>query len=404
MNETRRYVFKLYPTAPQADIFHIQRKMCADLWNAMKQRIEDTYRRERRMLSYFDLTNEITQLRAECPEWAVVPAVTSQRVAKWLTDSYQAFFRRLKAGEEPGYPQWRRRDQATTIPLGTMDKTGWRVEQRDDNPRSWRLHYKSVSQVKDRTTWIHARGRLPDNLQGDPAWIGEYRNGDIIWRDGAWWLSICVDIEGRRLAGRKSLTVEFDLIDGIAKINGRLEPADDIADMRVLAEDIDRLKSQRDIAFPRGKKLTEQEREQLGDLKIEISRLSAYAARRRKDFLHVFTARLVARASDITLLVPPVKVATKSPRGNAKDWGANVETVSRLNRHVLSFAPAMAIAMLEYKAKEAGIRCDVVRKTETEIAVGEKLVAAGKAQRKSKRAIRRQEWESSTRNSQLSMQ
>src|SRR3954465_4257386 len=108
---TRRYLFKLYPTVEQAINLHEQRKMMADLWNALKQRREDVYRRERRSLTYFDLTNEITTLRHECPEWADIPAITAHRVAKWLTDSYQAFFRRLKAGEEPGYPGWKRRER-----------------------------------------------------------------------------------------------------------------------------------------------------------------------------------------------------------------------------------------------------------------------------------------------------
>lgn len=87
---------------------------------------------------------------------------------------------------------------------------------------------------------------------------------------------------------------------------------------------------------------------------------------------------------------PPVKENTQSPRGSDAEFGANVETVSKLNRNTLNQAPAMAIQMLAYKAEEAGIRCDVIEDAAPKIAIGGKLVAAGKAVRKSKRALREQ--------------
>lgn len=79
---------------------------------------------------------------------------------------------------------------------------------------------------------------------------------------------------------------------------------------------------------------------------------------------------------------------TASPRGDARHWGANVAAVSSLNRHVLGQAPMMAVKMLEYKAAETGIRCDVVKDKAPNIAVGAKLVSAGKMLRKANRAIR----------------
>jgi formylmethanofuran:tetrahydromethanopterin formyltransferase len=43
--------------------------------------------------------------------------------------------------------------------------------------------------------------------------------------------------------------------------------------------------------------------------------------------------------------------------------------------------------MLVYKASEAGIRCNVIPDETPDIAIGEKLVAAGKKLRKLKRAL-----------------
>lgn len=409
----RRYLFKLYPTPSQAAVLHQQRKMMADLWNALKQRREDVYRREGRSLTYFDLTNEITTLRHECPEWAIVPAVTAHRVAKWLTDSYAAFFRRLKKGEAPGYPRWQRRETATTIPLGTMDKTGWRVEQRDDNPFSWRLHYKSVTDVKNRATWMHARGRIPARrdsesksapaptesitpgsshrkvMASESVTVSDWRNADIIWRDNHWWLSVCVDIEPRRSGGRFPVTIALDLLDDFARVNGIAETPAELIEVLAIQSDIDRLKSERDVRWPRGAKLSDEARAELAEANAEIADISAYVARKRRNALHVWSANIVARASDITVIAPPVRDAVASPRGDDKRWGAHVETVSGLNRQVLSQAPATAIRMLKYKAEEAGIRCDVVEDPAPKIAVGGDLVSAGKQMRRARRELKR---------------
>jgi putative transposase len=379
----RRYLFKLYPTKAQAAKLDEQRKMMADLWNALKQRIEDTYRREARVLSYFDLTNEITGLRHECPEWAQIPAVSAHRVAKWLVDSYAAFFRRLKTGEAPGYPRWQRRERGTTIPLGRMDKTGWRIAQRRDNPLSWRLHYKSVTEARTPQHWLHGRGKLP----GAPL---DWRNADIIWRDGRWWLSLCVALEPRRTAGRASLHIVFDLIDCFARVGGIPEEPPDFARLSPLQDDIDQLKSERDQRWPHRRSRNDAEQQAFADANAQITQLSGYLARVRRNTLHVWTARILARASDLTIVAPSsVRRETRSPRGDAKNWGANVEMVSTVNRHILAQAPAMAIAMLKYKAQEAGIRCDVISDAAPAISIGGDLAVGGKQLRRARRELRR---------------
>jgi putative transposase len=380
----RRYLFKLYPTEAQADRLHEQRRMMCDLWNALKQRIEDTYRREGKMLSYFTLTNEITELGHECPEWAAIPNGTAQRVAKWLTDAYKAFFRRLKAGEAPGYPRWQRREGGTTVPLGTMGRTGWLLKQRRDNPLSWWLHYKSVTNIKaPPQTWVHGRGRFP----GAPT---DWNNADIIWRDGHWWLSICVEMPARRAPGNVGLTVEFDLLDGFALVNDVPEEPPDFTKLAPLQGDIDRLKSERDQRWPRRRPRGDAEEAAFRIANAEIAQLSGYLARLRRNALHVWSARIVARASDLTIIAPAsLKSETRSPRGDAAHWGANVEPVSAINRHILAQAPATAIAMLKYKAEEAGIRCDIVSDAASAISVGGDLAAAGKELRRARRQLRR---------------
>lgn len=408
----RRYQFALYPTVAQADLLHVHRRMMADLWNALKQRCEDVYRRscganvqdrrflanesvlpQKRSLTFFDLTNELTALRRECPEWQAIPAVTLHRVAKQLTDAFHAFFRRCRTGDAPGYPKWRSRERTQSIPLGTgtravrdkkMWKTGWRFCQRDDNRFSWSLYYGDAD-LKDRATWIHARGRFPREVE-------EFNNADIIWRDGKWHLSVCVEQHAGRWPGREAIVIRLDAIGCFATVNDIPSYPDGLAEAFDIEQAVDDLKSVRDGRWKRPPRREAPDRAEWRKACIEISRLAAQAARIRRNALHVWTARIIARASDITIVMPAsIKEETASPRGDQKRWGANVEVVSELNRHILNQAPAAARAMLEYKAAEAGIRCDVVADEAPNTAAGRDLVTARKAVRSVKHQAKKED-------------
>jgi putative transposase len=373
--------------------------MVADLWNAMKQRCEDVYRRnsqkakeDRRRLTFFDLTNEITELRRECPEWQALPAVTMHRVAKQLTLAFDAFFRRCRNGEAPGYPRWRAREKNQSIPLGTGTrtlkgtdkktwKTGWRFLRREDNPLSWALYYGGAD-LKDMSTWIHARGRFPTD-------VNEFNNADIIWRDGKWLLSVCVEQNSIRFPGRERVIVRMDTIDCFAIVNDMPSAPDGLIEAQELDEQADRLKAARDGQWQRPPRHDAPERSDWNAACAEISRVQAKAKRIRHNALHVWTSRIVGRASDLTIIVPPsFRDATASARGDEKEWGANTAIVAKVNRHVLNQAPATARAMLEYKAAEAGIRCDIVIDNAPNIAISEKLIAVGKQARRTKRLIK----------------
>jgi transposase len=177
----------------------------------------------------------------------------------------------------------------------------------------------------------------------------------------------------RRVPGKRPVTVDFDLIDGLARVDGELETPEPLSRIAALARDLDRMKSERDRRWPRPARADPDWQ----DADTEIRRLSARIARARRDCLHVWTTRIVQRASDLTIHSPRISEHTSTPRGDEREWGAHTSTVSELNRSVLSYAPAMAVQMLSYKAEEAGIRCDVVIDEAPAIAIGAAMVQAG---------------------------
>jgi putative transposase len=388
----RRYLFRLYPDPAQSAALHQQRMMMVDLWNALLQRHEDIYGRTRgrqrgvthaegkSSYTFFDMTAEITGLRRECAEWAALSVWSAHGIAHALDQAFQGFFRRAKqgAGAQSGYPRFQRRRHGQRIPhrhnlppgRKSGSGSGCRLAERDG--RNWSLALKGIGGP------IHARGKLP-------AQAIAYKNADVLWRDDKWWLSICVEMAPRRNPGDRKIMVDFDLIDGFARIDGEIETPAKLARAHAMMEHVDSLKSERDRRWPRRASNDPEWQES----NREIARLSARVARLRRECLHVWTTRVVRRANDITIRMPRVSAHIATPRGDAGQWGAAVETVSSLNRNTLSYAPAAAAAMLQYKAEEAGIRCDVIVDEAPGIAVGKKLVAAGRAVRRAKWAIRR---------------
>lgn len=400
----RRYEWRLYLTLVQMAILREQAGMCADLWNALLSICEERYRRARcgrtwhcaecarlnklcdqhKLPSEFDMGYWISEMLAECPEWRELSTWTPRRVATALSAAWQAFFRRLKAGEEAGYPRYKSRRRANTIPHRCL--SGCKIIKSDRHKTSWILRLKGVPGD------IHLRGGTRHHGVGDiKAMINEWMDADIRLDDRGGDISVAVAIDERRQSygHPRPVTVRFDLLDCFAVVNNEQITLPDL----IRAKDLDDRRAETQAAFdlqwPRGKRLTDLDWRERNEQRAEIGHLASRIARIRRNALHVWTKQVTERASVLTIYRPRVKDNTRTPRGDAKDWGAAVKPVSSLNRNTLSYAPAMAVQMLEYKAKELGIPCEVIEDIAPEIAIGAKLVSANKATRKLNRAIRR---------------
>jgi transposase len=407
----RRYGdYQIYGDAGQVPRLHRSRLLIGAVYNGMVQMSHDQIRRTsggkgvrhrdgKILPSAYDLCRELKPLRQQCPEFKAVPVASYEEVARFLDESWAAFFRNIAAGnfQRAGEPRYKRRDQMTSIPLGVMQNAktgqfqtkGWVLVQCEDNPRNWLLHVAGISKANDRRTWMHVRGKLP----ADPAL---WRNGTITWKAGKWWLSICLEIPrpteaivGDASCGRQT-RVEFDLLDDFVRVNGIAETPPDLLRTAELQDALAALKRQFDLDYPYTdrRRLCHDAYRQKAEARLKISRLSLKIANIRRNALHVWTTRLVRGASDITVVMPPVLDYLKSARGDPQNWGANVAPVSELHEHVLNFAPSAAIAMLQYKAETKGIRCDVVEAEDTKLKIGPELVKAGKLARRASRLSR----------------
>jgi putative transposase len=105
----KAYKYKLKPTPEQARQLEEILWRCRTLYNtALEQRIT-TYRRCGVTLTCYQQHAELPDLKAAFPEFGEIHSQVLQDVLTRLDKTYQAFFRRVSAGQTPGFPRYQGR-------------------------------------------------------------------------------------------------------------------------------------------------------------------------------------------------------------------------------------------------------------------------------------------------------
>jgi len=103
----KTYRYRLDPTPAQAQVLELVLRRCRALYNvALEQRKAWWQRGQGKGATYYQQATELPDLKAACPDYAEVNAQVLQDVLRRLDKTFQAFFRRVQAGETPGYPRF----------------------------------------------------------------------------------------------------------------------------------------------------------------------------------------------------------------------------------------------------------------------------------------------------------
>lgn len=86
-----------------------------ELYNAALEQRREAYRRQGVSLSRYGQEKEIKDIRRETPEYSAIHFHLLQDAIRRLDLAYQAFFRRVKAGEKAGFPRFRGRGRYTSF-------------------------------------------------------------------------------------------------------------------------------------------------------------------------------------------------------------------------------------------------------------------------------------------------
>ena len=114
----KAFVYRLYPTETQALAAQGQLALACELYNACLEERREAYRRAGKSLGYYDQANQLKDLRRIRPDLGLLNFSMLQATCRRVQRSFENFFRRVKAGEAPGYPRFRsaRRWDSITFP------------------------------------------------------------------------------------------------------------------------------------------------------------------------------------------------------------------------------------------------------------------------------------------------
>lgn len=113
----RTFKYPLQPNKAQEAILDLYLLRCRQLYNAALEERIGAYRKQKVSITRFDQQIELTELRQQDPDFQVVPTTILRSALKRLDLAYQAFFRRIKAGEKPGFPRFKGKDRFKSFSL-----------------------------------------------------------------------------------------------------------------------------------------------------------------------------------------------------------------------------------------------------------------------------------------------
>lgn len=103
------YKYRLFPNSAQRTSLERVLEICRWVYNDTLAARKNAYEQEQKSLGLYDTNKLLTEWKAEKPALKEVHSQVLQNVQERVELAFKAFFRRVKAGEEPGYPRFKGR-------------------------------------------------------------------------------------------------------------------------------------------------------------------------------------------------------------------------------------------------------------------------------------------------------
>ena len=327
----RGYVFRLRPTARQ----HIALAACVEahreLYNAALQERRDAWAHSKTRIRYGDQSAQLTEIRSVRPDVAVWSFSSQQATLRRLNKAFAGFFRRVKAGQTPGYPRFKG--------VARFDGVEW---PRDGDGARWlpeqrRVYLQGVGQVK-----VHLHRQV----------AGRVKTIQVKRQGRRWMLVLCCDdvpasplpATGRQAGIDVGIVRYATLSDGTGVDNPRWGRT--AADQLAAAQ-------QRLQRAKRRSKSRERKRETVAARHRKI-------ANQRKDFHHKQACALVARYD--LLVVEDLQIANMirrakpvaDPENPGQFLPNGARAKSGLSRSISDAGWGQFVSILRAKAEDAG--------------------------------------------------
>jgi len=327
----RSYKFLLRPTRRQEIALAACLEDHRQLYNAALEHRRTAYRMAGVTIRYNDQSAELKHIRADDPDGQGRWSFSSQQATlRRLDKAFAAFFRRVKAGQKPGFPRFKGRGWFDTVQW-PKDGDGCRWDSQPEHPTATFVRLQGIGHVR-----VHqhrpVRGRVKTIS---------------VKREGRRWYVIlsCDDVPAEPLPTTGAV-VGIDM--GVASLVTTSD-GEHLANPRYLAATADRLAAaQRDLA--RKKRGSKRRLKAVA----RVAALHAKVRRQRLDHAHKAALDLV-RAYDV-IVHEDLRIAnmTRSASGTIEQPGRNVAAKSGLNRSILDAGWGVFLRVLAYKAESAG--------------------------------------------------
>jgi IS605 OrfB family transposase len=160
----KTFKYRIYPKKAIEQKLYWTLTRCQELYNAALSERKDAYKYAGKSISYYDQQNDLPEIKAEIrPEYQDIAAHVLQDVLKRLDKAFQNFFRRVKAGQKPGYPrfQGRNRYESFTYP----DGAGWKLTTQKRPPEKKGMVRVNLSLSKIGTVKLHLHRDLVGTIK-----------------------------------------------------------------------------------------------------------------------------------------------------------------------------------------------------------------------------------------------
>lgn len=271
-----------------------------------------------------DQQKQFTHVRKDDPDWSALSVHVGRGVLRRLDRAFQNFFRRVKAGEKPGYPRFKSAHGWNTIEIDEPSPSMVR-----DNGRHYLIRVKGLPLIK-----LRKRRELPLDRK---------------------LVTLTITHRGRRLICNLTYEVEQE---PLPPVNAAVGLDVGVADRAMLSDG---------TAFPRRPpraRAIEKKQKRLSSCRkgsrerrrrARILANAHYRERvRARNETHRITTEIVRRFGLVAIENLNVGAMTASAAGTTEEPGTNVSAKSGLNRSILEQSWGMMRQQLAYKAAWAG--------------------------------------------------
>lgn len=312
----RTYKYRLYPTPSQSEVLGKFAGTVRYFYNLALEQRRDYFRQYRRqtghVLNYISQGREITELRRHVPWVAETPAIFLHSALRDLDRAFTTFYR------GGGFPKFRK--------MGARD--GFAVKAADTKTRSLNKKWSQVYIPK--LGWVKFRDtRLLD---------GSLKALRVVCQNGDWFACIGVHSElTPQASSLPAVGIDRGVKISLALSSGQSHTLAGVAGIERKVRKAKRVMARRQRGSCRY--LAARKR---------VARLSAKAARIRRDWQHKTTTKIACQFGTVVL------EDLKTRRMTARAHGSKVAQKRGLNRAILNVGWHSLETLLLYKLKERG--------------------------------------------------